>query len=75
MTSTVGFKAAVYGAAEQRAGRYRGVDPPRRGATVGERQRFRLDTGPRRYRYYLVWISELPDGTGKAEIQELSLKR
>ena len=31
------------------------------GGTVESRkQRFKLDTGDRRYRYYLVWITELP---------------
>jgi hypothetical protein len=35
---------------------------------------FRIRTRERLYRYYLLWISELPDG-GKAEVQELSLLR
>ena len=41
---------------------------------VAENQRFQLDTAKRRFRYYLVWITTLPEG-GKARIQELSLKR
>jgi hypothetical protein len=37
-------------------------------------QRFRLDTRGTGYRYYLLWIVELPEGN-KAEVQELGLKR
>jgi serine/threonine-protein kinase len=36
-------------------------------------QRFRLDTGGERYRYYLVWITELPPDTERVEIGELAL--
>jgi hypothetical protein len=41
---------------------------------VNEDHTFRLRTDGRLYRYYLLWLSELPDG-GKAEVQELSLLR
>ena len=35
------------------------------GGTVEKRkQRFELDTGDERYRYYLVWITKLPPGAG-----------
>ncbi len=36
-------------------------------------QRFRLDTGGERYRYYLVWITELPPDTERVEIGEVAL--
>ncbi len=36
-------------------------------------QRFRLDTDGERYRYYLVWITELPQDTERVEIGELAL--
>jgi serine/threonine-protein kinase len=43
------------------------------GGTVEEtEQRFRLDTDGERYRYYLVWITELPP-EGQVEIRELAL--
>ena len=42
------------------------------GVVDRRRQRFPLDTGGRSYRYYLVWITELPE-QNKAVIQELSL--
>jgi hypothetical protein len=43
-------------------------------ATVEQDHTFRLRTGGRRYRYYLLWISELPPGQ-EAKIQELALLR
>jgi serine/threonine-protein kinase len=43
-------------------------------AKVGETQQIKLDTGGRKFRRYLVWITELP-GNGQAAIQELSLYR
>jgi hypothetical protein len=43
-------------------------------ATVEQDHTFRLRTRGRKYRYYLLWISELPRG-GEAEIQELALLR
>jgi hypothetical protein len=41
---------------------------------VAEDQRFELDTAHRRFRYYLVWITELPE-SGKVDIRELSLEK
>jgi len=43
------------------------------GVVREEDQRFRLDPGGERYRYYLVWITELPPGAERAEIGELAL--
>jgi eukaryotic-like serine/threonine-protein kinase len=44
------------------------------GGTVTRReQRFSLDTGDRRYRYYLVWITKLPPGEKRVEISDVSI--
>jgi eukaryotic-like serine/threonine-protein kinase len=74
VTSKPHFKAAVY-AANTVPGRIGGwtkvsstVDD------VAEDQRFELDTAHRRFRYYLVWITELPE-SGKVDIRELSLEK
>jgi eukaryotic-like serine/threonine-protein kinase len=72
-TATPGFRAAVY-ASETVPANLRGwtrVSPERK---VGQDQTFRLRTRGRKYRYYLLWITELPEG-GKAAVQELSLLR
>ena len=36
-------------------------------------QRFKLDTGGTAYRYYLVWITQLPPDSERAEISEIRL--
>ena len=74
VTSTPGFEAAVYGAPNGVPGTIGGWTKLSGTETVAENQRFQLDSAQRRFRYYLVWISKLPEG-GKARIQELSLKR
>ena len=44
------------------------------GGTVERRkQSFKLDTGDRRYRYYLVWITELPPDEDHVAITQLTL--
>jgi tRNA A-37 threonylcarbamoyl transferase component Bud32 len=44
------------------------------GGTVrDEDQRFKLDAKGERYRYYLVWITELPPGSERVEIGEIAL--
>ena len=43
-------------------------------AKVQQDHTFRLRTRGRVYRYYLLWINELPEG-GEAQVQELSLLR
>ena len=43
-------------------------------AKVDQDHTFRLRTRGRVYRYYLLWISQLPEG-GEAQVQELSLLR
>jgi hypothetical protein len=72
-TATPGFRAAVY-ASETVPPNLRGWTRVSPTATVKQDQIFRLRPRGRLYRYYLLWISELPD-EGKAEVQELSLQR
>ena len=36
-------------------------------------QRFTLRTDGKAYRYYLVWITELPPGENRVEISDVSL--
>jgi len=43
------------------------------GTVRSHKQRFRLATAGQRFRYYLVWITELPPGARSVEISELSL--
>jgi len=74
VTSTPGFKAAVYGSANGVPAGIGGWTKLTPKVTVGEEQQFRLRTARQRFRYYLVWITELPD-RGKAELLELSLKK
>jgi len=75
-TPTPGFVAAVYAAnggqmPSSIAGWTR-LTPPR---AVASRTQFRFDTGGREYRWYLLWISRLPPGSGKASISEMGLFR
>jgi serine/threonine-protein kinase len=70
-TSTPGFTAAVY-AANRVPDDIGGWTKISRDLTIGEQQEIPLDVGGRRFRYYLLWISELPDG-GKATVKELSV--
>jgi eukaryotic-like serine/threonine-protein kinase len=43
------------------------------GRVERRKQRFPLDTQGRSYRYYLVWITELPPGEGRVEITQATL--
>ena len=45
------------------------------GAVTRREQRFRLDTGGRAWRYYLVWITQLPPEEQRVEIDEIALER
>ncbi len=38
-----------------------------------DHQRFRLAASGERYRYYLVWITELPPDAQRVEIREIAL--
>jgi eukaryotic-like serine/threonine-protein kinase len=73
VTSTPGFRAAIYGSnsVPSALSRWRRLS---RTLNVKQDQSFSLDTATRRFRNYLVWISQLPEG-GKAVIRELSLKK
>jgi eukaryotic-like serine/threonine-protein kinase len=73
VTSTPGFKAAVY-ASDSVPGDIAGWKKVSRTLRVRENQRFTLDTARRPFRYYLLWISELPED-GKAVVKELGLKK
>ena len=76
VTSTPGFEAAVY-ALQRRARHDRRLDQGERHRDGRENQRFQLDTARRRFRYYLVWITELPRGrqghAPGADAQEVTL--
>jgi tRNA A-37 threonylcarbamoyl transferase component Bud32 len=72
-----GWKAEIYGAP---AGRVpdsieTGWTKLADGTVRDEDQRFKLDTGGERFRYYLVWITELPPGSERVEISELALSQ
>ncbi|MFN8174822.1 MAG: protein kinase [Solirubrobacteraceae bacterium] len=75
-TPTPGFTAAVYAAngAQMPAGigGWTRLTQPRQ---VAARTQFRFGTGGREYRWYLLWISELPPGSGKASVSEIGLFR
>jgi eukaryotic-like serine/threonine-protein kinase len=73
VTSTPDFTAAVYASdsVPSRIERWTKVSPT---VHAEENQAIQLDTASQEFRYYLLWISELPDG-GKAVVKELSLKR
>ena len=71
VTATPGFTAAVYGS-ETVPAKLRGWTLLSPTAKVNEDHTFRLRTRGRVYRYYLLWISALPED-GEAEVQELSL--
>jgi serine/threonine-protein kinase len=71
---TPGFRAEVYGAT--------GDSPPEdidgwkrlaANRPVAGAQRIDLDLDGGRFRYYLLWITALPDGEQRAEISEISL--
>jgi tRNA A-37 threonylcarbamoyl transferase component Bud32 len=72
-TSTPGFTAAVY-AANEVPDDLAGWTKVSTDQQVGAEQEFPLDTGGQGFRYYLLWISELPED-GKATVKELSVLR
>jgi serine/threonine-protein kinase len=69
-----GWRAEIYGASGPRAPesiegwKQIGGDTVRR-----DKQRFPLDVGGERYRYYLVWITALPPNAERVEISEIAL--
>jgi hypothetical protein len=73
VSSTPGFRAAVY-ASNSVPADINSWEKLSRTVRVKQDQKFELDTAQQKFRNYLVWISELPEG-GKAVIRELSLKK
>jgi serine/threonine-protein kinase len=72
-TATPGWNGAVY-AANAVPSTLTGWTRVSGRERVAEKQRFSLDTAGQRFRFYLVWISSLPEGN-KASILELGLYR
>jgi serine/threonine-protein kinase len=72
-TSTPGFTAAVY-AADEVPDHIEGWTKVSSDLKVGQEQQIPLDLAGQSFRYYLLWITELPDG-GKATVKELSVLR
>jgi serine/threonine-protein kinase len=70
-TSSPGFTAAIY-AANDVPTDIGGWTKVSSDLTIGAEQEIPLDTGGQSFRYYLLWISALPDG-GKAAVKELSV--
>jgi serine/threonine protein kinase len=73
VTATPGFRAAVY-AANTVPGGIGGWRKVSATTTVHQDEKIPLDTARQRFRYYLVWITRLPEN-GKADIRELSLEK
>jgi serine/threonine-protein kinase len=76
-TPTPGWKATIYAAPAP----FPGTAPPAGWEDLGaldaskSKNELTLDTGSQRYRYYLVWITQLPEGERSAEISEITLSR
>jgi eukaryotic-like serine/threonine-protein kinase len=72
-TSTPGFTAAVYAANDVPAD-VDGWTKVSSDLEVDQEQEIPLDSGGQSFRYYLLWISDLPED-GKATVKELSVLR
>jgi hypothetical protein len=76
-TSTPGFPVEVYGAKDGPPGKL--PDPwwVKLGSatSVGKRERIALTSASTPYRYFLLWITNLPAGVSQAKITELGLLR
>jgi tRNA A-37 threonylcarbamoyl transferase component Bud32 len=73
VTSTPGFQAEVYGS-NTVPGDIQGWTKVSARTKMKQTQRIPLRTRQRKYRYYLMWIVELPEGN-KVDVRELSLKK
>jgi hypothetical protein len=73
VTATPGFQAEVY-AANTVPGQIGDWTKVSSRTGVKQDQRIPLDTAGTQFRYYLLWIVELPE-SNKADVRELSLKR
>jgi serine/threonine-protein kinase len=75
-TTTPGWSGAVYAA--KSGPPQDGLDGWIKVATIDSAKRsqqIKLDTAGERFRYYLVWITQLPSGETKASIGDLALLR
>jgi eukaryotic-like serine/threonine-protein kinase len=72
-TATAGFKARVY-ASETVPASINGWVPVSTVQGIGQDHTFRLNTKGRKFRNYLLWITELPE-KNRAQVQELALLR
>ncbi len=77
-TSTPGFTAVIYGTSST-PNLYHFGDthwvPLTRSVAVAASRKFRLNTDGHGYRYYLVWITKLPQDSNHAAINEIDLYR
>jgi serine/threonine-protein kinase len=74
-TDTPGFTAAVYGAEQGPPDELAGWARLAPAQRIGADETIALDPGGAEPRYYLLWITALPEGTGEIEISELGLAR
>jgi serine/threonine-protein kinase len=74
-TPEPGWKMEIYGSRSPVTDEWPSENWTKLGGGTVEKQKqsFKLDTGDRRYRYYLVWITELPPGSDKVAITQLTL--
>ena len=74
-TQQPGFKATIYGAPQGGVpSTVPGIWTKLASGTVDSKDtRFKLDTGGKPYRYYLVWITKLAPDQTRAEISEIRL--
>jgi serine/threonine-protein kinase len=74
-TPDPGWKMELYAAHAKPTDKWPSGSWTRIGGGTLERskQRFKLDTGDRRYRYYLVWITGLPPEQDKVAITQVTL--
>jgi serine/threonine-protein kinase len=74
-TPDPGWKMEIYGTRSQPTDKWPDdIWTKLGGGTVEKsKQSFKLDTADRRYRYYLVWITELPPDEGQVAITQLTL--
>jgi serine/threonine-protein kinase len=72
-TPETGWKADIYGADGAVPASIDGWTKLDSGTVTSHKQRFTFDTKGQKYRYYLVWITELPPGSEKVDIQEIAL--
>jgi eukaryotic-like serine/threonine-protein kinase len=70
-----GWRAEIFGAGGNRVPESIDAGWTRLGGGVvrSDQQRFRLAASGERYRYYLVWITELPPDSPRVEIGEIAL--